>query len=37
MTQRRLNDLTLMSAEHDISQTINFDEVINNFALAKLR
>jgi len=31
MTQERLNDLTLLSTEHDILPQTNFDDVINGF------
>jgi len=37
ITQECLNDLTLMSIEHDILRQINFDGVINDFANTKAR
>ena len=37
MGQERLSDLALLSIEKELVETINFDDVINNFASAKSR
>uniref|UniRef100_T1EL20 HAT C-terminal dimerisation domain-containing protein n=1 Tax=Helobdella robusta TaxID=6412 RepID=T1EL20_HELRO len=35
--QERLNSLATLAIEHDLAKLLNFDDVINNFALAKSR
>jgi len=37
MTQERLSNLAILSIENKITQTINFDDVIENFASIKSR
>lgn len=37
MLQERLNSLSLMSIEYDVLKDINFEEVIDDFALLKVR
>lgn len=37
MLQERLNSLSLMSIESELLQKIDFDDVINDFILAKRR
>uniref|UniRef100_T1FZZ5 HAT C-terminal dimerisation domain-containing protein n=1 Tax=Helobdella robusta TaxID=6412 RepID=T1FZZ5_HELRO len=37
MKQERLNGLATLAIEHDLAKLLNFDDVINNFALAKSR
>jgi hypothetical protein len=37
MGQERLSDLALLSIEKELVETINFDDVIDNFASAKSR
>ena len=37
MTQERLNELTLMSIEHDILRQISFANIFNDFANAVAR
>lgn len=37
MNQGRLNELTIMSIEHEIANTIEYDEVIDEFAKSKAR
>lgn len=37
MGQERLSGLSILSIEHEIAKSINFDDVINEFALAKAR
>ncbi|KAL4126085.1 hypothetical protein QTP88_010314 [Uroleucon formosanum] len=35
--QRRLNNLSIISIEHEIAKTINYDDIINEFASKKAR
>jgi len=37
MTQKRLSNNAIMSIENKMTQTINFDDVIENFASIKSR
>lgn len=37
MGQERLSGLSILSIEHEIAKSINFDDIINEFALAKAR
>jgi len=37
MSQERLSGLSILSIEHEIAKSINFDDVIHEFALAKAR
>lgn len=37
MKQGRLNELTILSIEKDIANSINYDDIIDEFAAAKAR
>ncbi|CAH0405833.1 unnamed protein product [Chilo suppressalis] len=37
MSQSRLNSLALLSIEHDVSEKVNFQEVLNDFVSKKIR
>jgi len=37
MKQDRLNGLATLAIEHDLAKLLNYDDIINHFALAKSR
>ena len=37
MSQLRLSSLAMLSIEHEVSNRLEFDEVIKNFAIKKVR